>query len=226
MEIIKNEFEIMTNDQLDLSVKLYGKKVMCFVAKDIPARDEIFKKGQFHTRDHIINLFENKIILEKCPIFFFPENFLTQEERRNFLLKALRQKNIKELIIVTADPIIITDFIHPVVRIMSRNSKRIITVQSAEVINKVFCKGERPEEVGKTFFANVHDIYTQTLGLKSMIGAKATKLVLPWIDISNQVKPLEKYLEIRKLCDLMGDRIVSTLTKRQLDAKIEKLQKK
>ena len=184
----------MSEENKELSIRLYGKKIMCVISKNIPPRDEIFDdlmEGQAVLINDIMNgkkpYMVNRIIA-------FPEAYLSIQERIDFLNTLLTDNSLEELIVITSDGFIGSDFI----------SQLTISMQMNEDRDILFAPIEQ-----KLLAINIHRFYRKTIGADALCGVAGRNVLQYLIDIcdaeNKEIISEGKYKQIKSDISLVGE---------------------
>ena len=194
---LQNKLSEMSDDNKELSIRLYGKKIMCVISKNIPPRDEIFDdlmEGQAVLINDIMNgkkpYMVNRIIT-------FPETYLSVQERIDFLNKLITNNSLEDLIIITSDGFIGSDFITQLAISMHMNENGEILFHPIEE---------------KLLAINIHRFYRKTIGADALCGIAGRCILQYLIDVCDEdnkgVISEEKYKQIKFDISLVGEPVV------------------
>lgn len=196
---ITDKLNTRSDQKKDLSHRLYGKQVMCLVPKDCESRWLLFKAFP-QSPDIILSIVLGEQNINRN-IIAFPENALSQTQRTVFLKQLLKQKNIPSPIIITTDPLIISDFADPLAYYIKVVKGKVKFYKIKEL----------------TFSANIFNNYALTV--KQFSGEVCSDKIDKALKIINSKSKISKadINYVTEITNLTGDLMIKSILKTELD---------
>jgi hypothetical protein len=98
------------------------------VVKNLPPRDELFQFALDVGREVIERIFAGKALKDDCPVFVFPERWMSVQEQHAFMQKIVELPDagrLKGVMMITSSPLIITNFFKEQVRVVTFPDKKL-----------------------------------------------------------------------------------------------------
>ncbi len=199
-------FNQMCDEDLNLSMRLYGKKVMCFLPTGSKTRRRLYQ-GTLNGQSDFVDAILNKSTYTLPPnTIAFPENYLSPKERLRFVKNLIENKQIKDIKIITTDSFIASDFIQPLTVYIKVDPSLQVSMSKTDE---------------SALLSNIYTFYRNIMHIDSLSGKQATKIILNFIDLSNSKGLIskEEYDQCINDSYLIGDSFISKKIREQLASK-------